>query len=351
MDWFGEEQEERNKEEREREIQERAEKEERAEREKKQSKPIQTKVKVATICISMHGEALLTKPILSSNTVISSSVGLCQVDSLDLKEKIDRINYARSIYSKYPISQANSLYIKNVWNPFKTAFALNLKSLLTPSFSEDYPNESRIDIARRYLKSYSEEDFIRSYTTDKKYTIESDGSSELFMGVYFIHSNIPMSEFHTTCDDLIPDKSNKIYVQLQRYNLLNEDYAKRIAKMITGVPYSLNYFDHTSQMFRGIKKSNTIYLSSIIYYFKKLGFDHVNIIDHSCNVVYTETPPSIQREISTEQKTRGKQLTKTLGFGGKRKTTRHNHLDGIEFTKVYKSRFEKRKTKRRKIYK
>jgi hypothetical protein len=316
MDWFGDEQEERNKQEREKVKVE----------EEEERRPVQTKMKVATIYISMHGEALLTKPIVSSNTVISSSIGLCQVDSTDLKEKIDRINYARSIYSKYSISQANSLYIKNVWNPFKTAFALNLKSLLTPSFREDYPNESRIDIARRYLKSYSEEDFIRSYTTDKKYTIESDGNLELFMGVYFIHGNVPMSALYTNCDDLIPDKSNKLYVQLQRYNLLNEDYAKRIAKMITGVPYSLNYFDHVSEMFRGIKKSNTIYLSSIIYYFKKLGFDHVNIIDHSCNVVYTETPPSIQREISTEQKTRGKQLTKTLG--GKRK---------------------KRKTKRRKM--
>jgi len=313
MDWFGDEQEERNKQEREKVKVE--EKEEKVER-----RPIQTKMKVVTIYISMHGEALLTKPIDTSNTVISSSIGLCQVDSLDLKEKVDRINYARSIYSKYSISQANSLYIKNVWNPFKTAFALNLKSLLTPSFREDYPNESRIDIARRYLKSYAEEDFIRSYTTDKKYTIESDGNLELFMGVYFIHSNVPMPAFYTNCDDLIPDKSNKMYVQLQRYNLLNEDYSKRIAKMITGVPYSLNYFDYVSQMFRGIKKSNTIYLSSIIYYFKKLGFDHINIIDHSCNVVYTETPPSIQREISTEQKMRGKKLTKTLGLGGKRKT-------------------------------
>jgi hypothetical protein len=318
MDWFGDEQDERNKQEREKVKIEKIEKVEKEVR----RKPIQTKVKVVTIYISMHGEALLTKPIYDSNTVISSSIGLCQVDSFDLKEKIDRINYAKSIYSKYPISEANSLYIKHAWNPYKGAFALNLKSLLTPSFSQDYPNETRIDIARRYLKSYSEEDYIRSYTTDKKYTIEPDG--EEFMGVYFIHSNVPMPALYTTCDDLIPDKSDKKYVQLQRYNLLNEDYARRIAKMITGVPYHLNYFDFVSKMFHGIKKNKIIYLSSIIYYFKKLGFDHVNIIDHSCNVVYTETPPTIQREISSEQKTRGKHLTKT--FGGKRKTKRRKML-------------------------
>jgi hypothetical protein len=29
-----------------------------------------------------------------------------------------------------------------------------------------------------------------------KYTIESDGNLELFMGVYF-HSNVPMSAFYT----------------------------------------------------------------------------------------------------------------------------------------------------------
>jgi len=308
MDWFGEEQDERNG-----EI--------RAQYEKKTPipLPIQTKVSVATIYISMHGETMLTKPIHESNTVIAGSIGLCQTESSNLKEKIDKINYAKGLYARYPISQANAFYIKYAWNPYDRGFMINLPSLLSSSFKTEYPNESRLDVARRYLKTYSEEDFIRSYTTDKKYEIDEDGT-ELFAGVYFIHSNIPMPYLKTTCDDLIVDKSNEHYVQLQRYNLLNEEYSKRIAKMITGVQYSLNQFESVSKMFHGIKKYKRVYLSSILYYFKKLGFDHVNIIDNSCNVVYSETPPTIQRAISTEQKTRGKQLTKS--FGGKRKTKR-----------------------------
>lgn len=311
MDWFGDEQEELYKQEREKYV----------EKPKETVYPV-TKAKVVTIYISMHGETMLTKPIHESNTVISGSIGLCQTESSNLKEKIDKINYAKSIYSRYPTSMANSLYIENAWNPYEKGFMLNLPTLLSPSFTTEYPNESRFDVATRYLKTYSEDDFIRSYTTDKKYEIAPDGTTELFAGIYFIHSNVPMLELKTTCDDLIKDKSDKNYVQLQRYNLLNEEYSKRIAKNITGVPYSLNQFAFVTQDFRGIKKYRRVYLSSILYYFKKLGFDHVNIIDNSCNVVYTETPTTVQRKMSMDQKERGKRLTKTLGLGGKRKTKR-----------------------------
>jgi hypothetical protein len=312
MDWFGDEQEELYKQEQEKYV----------EKPKIRSHYPLTKARVVTIYISMHGETMLTKPIHESNTVISGSIGLCQTESSNLKEKIDKINYAKGIYARYPTSVANSIYIENAWNPYEKGFMLSLPTLLSPSFITEYPNESRLDVATRYLKSYSENDFIRSYTTDKKYEIAPDGTTELFAGIYFIHSNVPMVELQTTCDDLIKDKSDKNYVQLQRYNLLNEEYSKRIAKRITGVPYSLNQFEFVSEEFRGIKKYRRVYLSSILYYFKKLGFDHVNIIDNSCNAVYTKTPPMVQRRISMDQKERGKHLTKVLNLGGKRKTKR-----------------------------
>jgi hypothetical protein len=61
-------------------------------------------------------------------------------------------------------------------------------------------------------------------------------------------------------------------------------------------------------------KYDEVKLSSILHYFQRLGFDHVNLIDRGCRV--SELPPELQRRKSMTEK------TKYTEFGGK-KTLKH----------------------------
>ena len=304
-------------------------------------------IRTATIYIHMHGsfrghrETTIPLPTTSSytliptNSAIGGSMGLCLFANKINRDKrfLDTLNLSMDLYSRYNIPEANRLFIeKGLWDPY-TSGAIKMIFESDAEFKKTYPNEyklpyGRFNLTRRYAMPQRTTDFLRSYSHDKVYTLGDDEREQSFMGIYLIHTNhIKLRDSYTECLSLVTTPSDTpVYTALQQNNLVNKECVDQLLRLYSkGLAYPLRNPLPSTEIIHSNAKYKSIFLSDILKLFGRLGIQHLNIIDHSCNVVYHDVPHGLQRQYSSTAKEEYIEKTKPLDVGGKRKKTKRRY--------------------------
>jgi hypothetical protein len=274
-----------------------------------------------TILINMHG-IMRTKriPEIPTHTVISGSVGLCQIGTrIPL---LARIGGLRKLYSLLPISKANIVYSHQ--EHVNLDYTQRKEVLDKIHYAE--PPEGLLE---QYEMARKKVNFKRVYKVDREYSIEDDSMAE-HMGIYIIESKHPaLKTFISTISELqiLPGKfSGEYFDTLQKQNIINVDVARIFGGMHDVSGKELPITDDYS----GIPHYSGITLSSLLHFFGNLGIRHVNIIEVSCRIYNALPIPRIRRQISEVELENGKkalQQLKDQGSGGSlRKRTVNNNM-------------------------
>jgi hypothetical protein len=293
-----------------------------------------SKLKSVTIYISMHGgeniDESLTSPIL--NTVVSKigRLGLCSwgppISSMNFYKKLVTLN---NQFEGPSVIENNLSYSKQIQN--------KLDKELKQRLAEEH-NLPWSEIGREYKKAvrYNPSEYIRTYTHDKTFSVGLDQFT-LTYGIYIIGVNNMDDKMYSALR-----KPNKIqytypnkevvdilekgtqqtesfphYLTNQSYNLLNTDYLFNISEAITGQKFGFDKSIETEK-YTNIPHYDKVYLSDILTYFKKLGVEHVNIIDDSCR--FTKQPPPLLRQESFKEKQGWNEFTQKHPKMGGQKT-------------------------------
>jgi hypothetical protein len=295
-------------------------------------------ITTATIYIYMHGsflgnslpESSVHRPF-PTNSVIGGSMGLCLIDSnINTSERLfDRITISKDLFSRYNIPQSNRLFIeKGLWDPYHGNSG-TLRAFIDSdaTIKETNPNEyklpyGRFNMIRRYLKipgiPLRPEHFLRSYSYDKSYSLGNERENT-YMGIYLIHTNhARLRSSYKECDQIPLYTKNPVYKALQQTNLVNKKCVDQLCHLYS-IPNSL----HNTETIYDIEKYHSIKLSDILYFFASLGIQHLNIIDHSCNNVYSDIPHGLQRQISFDAKKKYGKVTARIDRGGRKTKRRH----------------------------
>jgi len=294
-------------------------------------------ITTATIYILMHGkirgyrDKLIELPTTTSytsiptNSAIGGSMGLCMFHSTINGDKrlLDILHLSMDIYARNTIPSANLLFIENgLWNPYKNGM---LKTVLDndAAFQSLYPNENklpygRFNIMRRYAKPSYASDFLRSYANDKIYNLGNEVENA-YMGIYLVHTNHKkLSDSYQDCAVEVSPLDTPESTALQRNNLINKKCVEQLLQKYYEEPIRIP-LPSTVKLVRSNEKYTELFLSDILKLFGKLGIQHLNIIDHSCNTVEHDIPHGLQRQLSFSDKTNYSEHTRRLG-SGKRKT-------------------------------
>ena len=344
-------------------------------------------LKSVTIFINAHGKDVATElpPDLPWNTAVSISVGLLNISLVhdNIFEATRNHEMIQSVYKGNNIKNAN-LILSELDYGYLNDYVYQLGH---PDI--DLEIKACPHLKTRYEMKRNEHNYLRSFTQDRLYAVESKDKRQYFQGIYVIHTTNPemMPSFTgklpkvDIVNNFIPDfKSLEEYQSLQERNLFNVEVAMNIeSQKILNVdrcfvkgatvttPRGVGYIkditspkqteqeksgiegielqelfpileytvriqdaDYTytkEQLSRptikegngldrlhielnGLKKYKVVRMSSILAYFQRLGFDHVNLIDNACR--NTELTPGAQRHRSMAETKR------YLDFGGKK---------------------------------
>jgi hypothetical protein len=290
-------------------------------------------IKTATISINAHGGLLNTTiPTSPSNSLVGTSIGLCTMAPVDdmFNKNVTRFHYEKDLYSTFPISIANYIYVHSgMWDPYlgwrsRTQTQAQIKD---GTFRKLYPHDSEADIIRRYSKPYFISNFLRSYKNDKMYSVEG-GKLASIRNILILETNHDhLANAYKRCNKLTispPDYGMDTtgYAELQQFSLFNQACADQLISnynTITGNKVENIFNIHETITIDQIEKYEALTLSEILKYFGSLGIDHLNIIDHSCNV--STIPPELQRQLSQTQSEDYVDLIRKHDIGG-RKTKR-----------------------------
>ena len=350
-------------------------------------------LKSVTIFINAHGRDITSDlpPNLPWNTAVSVSVGLLNIGlSRDnIFEATRNHEMIQSVYKGNNIKNAN-LILSELDYGYLNDYEYQLGHREIQQEIKACPY-----LQQRYEMKRNEHNYLRSFTQDRLYAVETTDNRQYFEGIYVIHTTNPemMPSFSgklpkvDIVNHFLPDfKSLEEYDSLQERNLFNVEVAQNIERQkvlnvdrcfVKGAtvttPHGVGYIkditspkqteeeksgiegielpelfpileytvriqdaDYTytkEQLSRpivkegngleepqfnlnGLEKYKVVRMSSILAYFQRLGFDHVNIIDNACR--NTELIPGAQRRKSKTEK------DKYGVFGGirKRKTVK-----------------------------
>lgn len=158
-----------------------------------------------------------------------------------------------------------------------------------------------------YKTDKSPESYKRTYINEKIYSVQNDNSLK-YMGIYVIGTK---NYDHPLFDSMLKGQlstpvDSQLHSLLQSFNLMNYQNYLRLSyeyDNITDIrlpPLSSKKIDYGS----GEKYTN-IYLSSILFICRLLGFDQVTIVDNSCRFLPIEQlrdKTELIRSVSQEEK-------------------------------------------------
>jgi hypothetical protein len=200
-----------------------------------------------TIYIDLHGSMSMTPiPAKPTNTVIGSSVGLCSFGNPG--KELQRLNHIKEIYATHPISEANRIYN----DIFKEVVDISTTQLLDDKdgLQEAHPEMYWPVIQHQYITNSLNTDFIRTYNTERYYSIS--GESSCAMGIYIVHTTnerladsvrrLPLMHTALPAGDFVPITQEEFNI-LQSQNLMNVSVATTI--LDGGMPSEMtNHFIH-----------------------------------------------------------------------------------------------------------
>jgi hypothetical protein len=286
---------------------------------------------IVTIYISMHGGIKMSPlPKMPTNTVLGSSVGLCQLT----EDVLTRLTMLKELYSTHVPSIANETYNRTYHT------RVNAVALLTSNkaaLQVVHPDKTSEEIQQMYLTQARQTNFIRSYKTDRIYSVQND-TKNLVMGIYIVNTNnVRLRDAMSGVPPIhvpVPVSRNitqETFDILQSQNLNNVHVATAILDTMIG-PGSMGMVDSdgafkSSEVYTTIPHYDRLTLYAILTFFGRMGIRHVNIVEHSCRVDLTipKAPDYIHRQLSEKEKERGANITAQLkahGMGGYTKKSR-----------------------------
>jgi hypothetical protein len=301
-----------------------------------------TKPKSITLYIQMHGQELVDKPLTIPilNTVVSKigRLGICSWGRpLSFTVFFEKLKELNTVFDGPSIIQNNIVYSKTIHNKISKQLETTISNYHDAPWSTLAPDY-------KTAIQYTSNEHIRSYLHDKMFAIEYDFFS-LIQGIYIVGAhNIDLSlskilKTPSTINIPEPDvmlvnnlerilnisESMKYYKINQSYNILNINYLNHLSTTITGQSFGIENSVQTNE-FTYIPHYKRVYLSDILNYFKKLGFDHVNILDDSCRSIdVMDYPPELLRKESFSEQQGWRDFTKTHPtMGGRKNYTRKN---------------------------
>jgi surface protein len=292
-------------------------------------------LKSITIYINLHGNDFPHEKIPTDilNTSVAASPGfLAWGADFHINAQLDMINKIKSIYVGKKISDANKIYAVDYDGI--THYTTSKRHVL--NYNRNLSHEKSYhpkQVLNEYLKPRPPESYLRSFTYDRGYTYIDDAAA-ISMGMFIIddkddYPNIDINldnvthELRNGRDELMTTLEN--FQNLQKRNLFNVEVAKHfLPEGFVEYDKSSDYKITTSKQYTGIEHYNSIMLSSILFFFKKLGYNHVNILDHTCRGVceFDPFPMPLRREQSLVEQELYKQRQQ-YGFGKTRKKRKH----------------------------
>lgn len=272
--------------------------------------------KKITIFVDMHGENLKEElPFeLPLHTSLAVRPGICSfMFDKTTTETLQRIEAIEDDYQGKPIFAGNNIYGKK-FQPFENYyFERNFKDAMksTPSHTE----KELFELHKERTSPF------RRIKHNRLYTI-SDDNRAVVMGIYIINVQVNNDDIDIEYPESIqinsetftPTRSEYVkgdYMSLQRRNLLNVEVANSFVK--GGFKLDSND-DYTN-----IEHVPSITLLDILLFFKKMGFDYVNIIDEGCRG--ENISPVLRNRKSFIEHDGFDDFRKEFpGLGGKRKT-------------------------------
>jgi surface protein len=285
-----------------------------------------------TIFIFLHGDNLKDElpPDLPINTALAVRPGTCtflfKKTSTEILEKIEAME---SDYAGERIFAANNRY-EEKYQPFEESyFEQNFEDAMkgTPGFTK----EELFELHRNRTSA------SRSFTHNRRYSMLDDELS-VNMGIFIINAqdldgeieiNYPESidiqgEFTPTRLPYVKED----YMLLQRRNLLNVE----VASFLSPGGFQLE----SNSEYTNIEHVPSITLLDILLFFKKLGYDSVNIIDEACRV--EKIHPLTRDEKSFKERATYLQLKDAYSdLGGTRKKRNTRYVKKIR-SKRYRKR-------------
>jgi hypothetical protein len=229
--------------------------------------------RTVVIMIDMHGgdyiKTLLPKYIRIKNTVVNEvgHLGLCNYSAVDripikvyqLKESFkDSFVYGIENQESKNKSHYPTHYLKSYYN---------LKKEFSPRSVEYHENATT---------SHHQ---IRSYTTNRNYSLSNNFLDLLYMGFFIINTF-----------NLNPEET-QIYNKFINSDYIspspNLTYKKNVDNLLTLLHKDSGLIDIGSYLNLKEDRSKTSFdLSSLLLFFEELGFEYIHIIDYSCRVIH-----------------------------------------------------------------
>ena len=324
-----------------------------------------------TIYVNLHSDELtLPEPLVMDSTMANHQelvdahrIGICQLyTKTSTTHYRQQLAEMKEVYKEPTVNEANYSFFQKFSTPAArydhaehSPAVLRAHKVTAERFREtvgkDYHHRAMYDDFYSYRRIYehNKEWEIPTRIDDSWYT----------MGIYILGFHYtPLNKILLIQESLrykgeLPDQADTPmpadlpyatapdphflddYAELQKENLMNVDVSQRLAFMLgSKVPLGENPID----VF-GVTRYRSVTLSSILKYFKAVGFDNVNVIDFGCRSVryidYNDdadialrTP--LLRERSDREKERGeieglrtKRATKRLPKRKKRATAKY----------------------------
>ena len=268
-----------------------------------------------TISIYLHGKNL-TEPLKDklpsdfSHMAIAGAYGLCRfIQDITVDERLKTITHLKEVYQG-KIKHGNDVYLKEFTQGSTKKAVENHEKILM----QETPYLEFEQLKQLYEQPY---EYHRGFLEDRYYTIEDDSFAKT-MGIFIINEKIDgvNKEREYANISCLPE-----YQELQKLNLINVEVAKQI--LPDGLPCTIE------DNYTGIPHYNGIRLSDILIYFKKMGYDYVNILDHGCRGENISIER--RRTKSMNEHTRYDRFFEQHPIGGKRlekrqRKTQKNHL-------------------------
>ena len=241
--------------------------------------PIKEIKKKITIFIFLHGDNLKDElPFdLPLHTSIAVRPGTCTFFlNKNTTETLEKIKIMEENYRDKPIFAGNVIY-REMFQPFQDLyFEENETDVMTAI--PGYPREDLLALHQERTSP------LRRLMHNRRYTMLDDKLAPI-MGIFIINAQENGSEIEFTYPESInikdrpfrEDRSMYIkedYMSLQRRNVLNVD----VANSLFPGGFQLESADN----YTNIQHLPSITLLDILRFFKKMGFDYVNIIDEGC---------------------------------------------------------------------
>jgi surface protein len=303
---------------------------------------LKTIKKKITILILLHGENL--KDELPTDLPVHASLavrpGTCTYFfKKTTTQTLEKIEAIEEEYAGKKIFIGNDSYVKK-YQPFEDSyFEENFEDAMkgTPGYTKE----------ELFVLHKNRTSPFRRLKHNRSYTMLDDNLS-VIMGIFIINAQENEDEIeitypesiHIKPGDFTPSRLPYIkedYMLLQRRNLLNVEVANSL--------YPGGFQLESEDDYTNIQHVPSITLFDILLFFKKLGYDYVNIIDEGCRVESID-PVLRDRKSFTEHRDFESLKDAYPDLGGTLKRKRNKNK-----TKYYVQRNNVRSTKRYKRYK